>query len=106
MLDAIRSMVGKRRETFGTKKKSKSEPKQNTSGLPKPYPSDAPEDMHRSYYTNNKDAIKSWYKSNGMELPEHFESEEDYVEYRLSQKAYGGRTQQPRGAYRSAEMSR
>jgi len=84
---------------FGQKKKET----QKASDLPKPYPSDAPARMHGSYYSNNIDAIKSWYKSNGMELPEHFESKEDYVEYRLSQKAYGGRTQQPRGAYRSAE---
>jgi hypothetical protein len=104
MLDAINRIIGKRQETFGTKKKS--EPKQNTSGLPKPYPSDAPRDMHESYFINNKDAIKELYAEQGIELPDYFSSAEAYADYRKSQKAYGGRTQQPRGAHRSAEMSR
>jgi len=103
MIDYIKGMVGKRQETLGTKQKPKQKPKQNTSGLPKPYPSDAPEDMHKSYYTNNIDNIKKLYNDQGIELPNYFDSADSYIDYRKSQKAYGGRTQQPRGAYRSAE---
>jgi hypothetical protein len=100
MLDYLKSAVGKRQETFGTKPKEKT--KQSTSGLPKPYPSDAPEDMHESYYKNNIDGIKNLYKEQGIELPSYFGSADSYVDYRKSQKQYGKRVQ-PRGAQRSAE---
>jgi hypothetical protein len=103
MLDYLKSVVGKRQETFGTKQKPKEKTKENTSGLSKPYPSDAPRDMHKSYFDSNIDAIKKLYKDQGIELPSYFDSADSYTDYRKSQKAYGGRTQQPRGAYRSAE---
>ena len=102
MLDYLKSVVGKRQETFGTKQKPKEKTKQNTSGLPKPYPSTAPEDMHESYYKNNIDGIKKLYKEQGIELPSYFGSADSYVDYRKSQKQYGGRVQ-PRGAQRSSE---
>jgi hypothetical protein len=79
------------------------EKKQKNADLPKPFPSDAPSRMHESYYTNNIDNIKRLYKEQGIKLPEYFNSADAYVDYRKSQKAYGGRTQQPRGAYRSSE---
>ena len=100
MLDAIRNVVQKRQEDLGTKPKSKSE--QKLSGLPKPYPSDAPARMHRDYFINNKDAIEDYYAKQGMELPDYFDSANDYVDYRKSQKMYGGKVQ-PRGAMRSTE---
>jgi hypothetical protein len=105
MLDYLKAVVGKRQETFGTKpkQKPKEKTKQNTSGLPKPYPSDAPRDMHESYFNKYEDSIKKLYADQGIELPDYFNSAESYADYRKSQKAYGGRTQQPRGAYRSAE---
>jgi len=103
MLDYLKNVVGKRQETFGTKQKPKEKKKQNTSGLPKPYPSDAPEDMHKSYYNNNIGGIKKLYKEQGIKLPNYFDSADSYIDYRKSQKVYGGRTQQPRGAYRSEE---
>ena len=78
------------------------EKKKESTDLPKPFPSDAPSDMHRSYYTNNIDGIKKLYKEQGIELPNYFDSEDSYIDYRKSQKQYGGLVQ-PRGAYRSAE---
>ena len=78
------------------------EKKKESVGLPKPFPSDAPSRMHRSYYTNNIDGIKKLYKEQGIELPSYFDSADSYVDYRKSQKQYGGRVQ-PRGAQRSSE---
>lgn len=78
------------------------EKKKESTGLPKPFPSDAPSRMHKSYYTNNIDNIKKLYKDQGIELPSYFDSADSYIDYRKSQKQYGGRVQ-PRGAQRSAE---
>jgi hypothetical protein len=79
----------------------KEEPKK-ISGIAKPFPSDAPARMHRDYYKNNIDNIKNIYKEQGIELPDYFDSASEYVEYRKTEKAYGGKVQ-PRGAYRSSE---
>jgi hypothetical protein len=100
MLDYLKGVVGKRQETFGTKPKQK--PKQNTSDLPKPYPSTASEDMHKSYFNKYEDSIKKLYADQGIELPDYFSSADSYADYRKSQKQYGGRVQ-PRGAQRSSE---
>lgn len=81
---------------------AKEEPEE-VKGIAKPFPSDAPYRMHKKYYENNIGQIKDMYKDQGMELPDYFDSAKDYADYRKSQKAYGGRTQQPRGAYRSSE---
>ena len=78
------------------------EKKKESVGLPKPFPSDAPSRMHKSYYTNNIDNIKKLYKDQGIELPSYFDSADSYIDYRKSQKQYGGRVQ-PRGAQRSSE---
>ena len=78
------------------------EKKKESTGLPKPFPSDAPSRMHKSYYNNNIDGIKKLYKDQGIELPNYFDSADSYIDYRKSQKQYGGRVQ-PRGAQRSAE---
>ena len=78
------------------------EKKKESVGLPKPFPSDAPSRMHKSYYNNNIDGIKELYKDQGIELPSYFDSADSYIDYRKSQKQYGGRVQ-PRGAQRSAE---
>ena len=78
------------------------EKKKESVGLPKPFPSDAPSRMHKSYYTNNIDGIKKLYKEQGIELPSYFGSADSYIDYRKSQKQYGGRVQ-PRGAQRSSE---
>ena len=104
MLDAIRSVVEKRREDLGTKPKPepKSESEEKSSALPKPFPADAPARMHKSYYNNNIDKIEDIYKEQGMELPNYFASEDTYADYRRSQKMYGGKIQ-PRGAMRSTE---
>jgi hypothetical protein len=102
MLDYLKDLVGKRQETFGTKQKPKENSKQNTSGIAKPYPSTASEDMHENYWTNNIDGIKKLYKEQGIELPSYFDSADSYADYRKSQKQYGGRVQ-PRGAQRSSE---
>ena len=104
MLDAIRSIVQKRQEDLGTKPKSKpkSKSEQKLSGLPKPFPANAPARMHKSYYNNNIDKIEDIYKEQGMELPNYFASEDTYADYRRSQKMYGGKIQ-PRGAMRSTE---
>jgi len=85
---------------FGQKKEQK---KTASTDLPKPYPSDAPARMHKEYYEKHISGIKNLYKDQGIELPSYFNSADAYVDYRKSQKAYGGRTQQPRGAYRSSE---
>jgi|DEB0MinimDraft_4_1074332.scaffolds.fasta_scaffold382826_1 hypothetical protein len=85
---------------FGQKKEQK---KKASTDLPKPYPSDAPVRMHKEYYEKHISGIKNLYKDQGIELPDYFNSADSYADYRKSQKAYGGRTQQPRGAYRSAE---
>ena len=100
MLDAIRNVVQKRQEDLGTKPKSKSE--QKLSGLPKPFPANAPAHMHKSYYNNNKDKIEDIYKKQGMEMPNYFDNENAYADYRRSQKMYGGKVQ-PRGAMRTME---
>jgi len=84
---------------FGQKKDDK---KKESVGLPKPFPSDAPSRMHKSYYNNNIDGIKELYKDQGIELPSYFDSADSYIDYRKSQKQYGGRVQ-PRGAQRSSE---
>ena len=82
---------------------SEDEKKQQVStDLPKAFPSDAPRRMHRSYYENNIAGIRDLYESQGIELPAYFNDADSYVDYRVSQKAYGGRVQ-PRGAYRSTE---
>jgi len=78
------------------------EKKKESVGLPKPFPSDAPSRMHKSYYNNNIDGIKKLYKEQGIELPSYFDSADSYIDYRKSQKQYGGRVQ-PRGAQRSSE---
>jgi hypothetical protein len=78
------------------------EKKKESVGLPKPFPSDAPSRMHKSYYNNNIDGIKKLYKEQGIELPGYFDSADSYIDYRKSQKQYGGRVQ-PRGAQRSSE---
>jgi cellulose synthase/poly-beta-1,6-N-acetylglucosamine synthase-like glycosyltransferase len=78
------------------------EKKKQSVGLPKPFPSDAPSRMHKSYYNNNIDGIKKLYKEQGIELPNYFDSVDSYIDYRKSQKQYGGRVQ-PRRAQRSAE---
>ena len=78
------------------------EKKKESVGLPKPFPSDAPSRMHKSYYNNNIDGIKKLYKEQGIELPSYFDSADSYIDYRRSQKQYGGRVQ-PRGAQRSSE---
>jgi hypothetical protein len=78
------------------------EKKKESTSLPKPFPSDAPSRMHKSYYNSNIDGIKKLYKDQGIELPSYFDSADSYVDYRKSQKKYGGRVQ-PRGAQRSAE---
>jgi hypothetical protein len=70
--------------------------------LPKAFPSDAPRRMHKSYYENNIGGIRDLYKTQGIEIPSYFNDVESYVDYRVSQKAYGGKAQ-PRGAYRSTE---
>ena len=85
---------------FGQKKEEK---KKQSAYLPKPYPSDAPVRMHKEYYEKHISGIKKLYSSQDIELPDYFSSADSYADYRKSQKAYGGRTQQPRGAYRSAE---
>ena len=77
-----------------TKREKKPEP---IKGIAKPFPSDAPARMHRDYYKNNIDNIKNIYKDQGMELPDYFDSANDYADYRKSQKMYGGKVQ-PRGA--------
>ena len=82
-----------------TKREKKPEP---IKGIAKPFPSDAPARMHRDYYKNNIDNIKDIYKDQGMELPDYFDSANDYADYRKSQKMYGGKVQ-PRGAMRSIE---
>jgi hypothetical protein len=81
----------------------KKEDKREVSGdLPKAFPADAPRRMHRSYYERNIKGIRDLYKSQGIKLPSYFEDADSYVDYRVSQKAYGGNVQ-PRGAYRSTE---
>ena len=70
--------------------------------LPKPFPADAPARMHKSYYNNNIDKIEDIYEEQGMELPDYFDNENAYADYRRSQKMYGGKIQ-PRGAMRSPE---
>jgi hypothetical protein len=102
ILGYIKDAVTERQETFGTKQKPKEKSKQNTSGIAKPYPSTASEDMHENYWTNNIDGIKKLYKEQGIELPSYFDSADSYADYRKSQKQYGGRVQ-PRGAQRSSE---
>jgi len=83
--------------------KSKDEDKREVSkDLPKAFPSDAPRRMHKSYYENNIGGIRDLYKTQGIEVPSYFDDVESYVDYRVSQKAYGGKVQ-PRGAYRSTE---
>ena len=82
--------------------KREKEPEE-VKGIAKPFPSDAPYRMHKKYYENNIGQIKDMYKEQGMELPDYFDSAKDYAYYRTTQKAYGGRTQKPRGAYRSSE---
>ena len=86
--------------SFGQKKEEK---KKQSADLPKPYPSDAPIRMHKEYYEKHISGIKKIYNNQDIELPDYFSSADSYADYRKSQKAYGGRTQQPRGAYRSAE---
>jgi hypothetical protein len=76
--------------------------KKQSVGLPKPFPSDAPSRMHKSYYNNNIDGIRKLYKEQGIKLPNYFDSADSYIDYRKSQKQYGGRVQ-PRGAQRSSE---
>ncbi len=78
------------------------EKKKESTGLPKPFPSDAPSRFHKSYYNNNIEGIKKIYKEQGIELPSYFDSADSYIDYRKSQKQYGGRVQ-PRGAQRSSE---
>ena len=80
----------------------KDEKSQKSSALPKPFPADAPTRMHKSYYNNNIDNIRDIYKEQGMELPDYFDNENTYADYRRSQKMYGGKIQ-PRGAMRSTE---
>jgi hypothetical protein len=83
--------------------KSKNEDKREVSkDLPKAFPSDAPRRMHKSYYENNIDGIRELYETQGIKIPSHFNDVESYIDYRVSQKAYGGKVQ-PRGAYRSTE---
>ena len=84
---------------FQRKKEDKREVSQD---LPKPFPSDAPRRMHKSYYENNIKGIRDLNETQGIEIPSHFNDVESYVDYRVSQKAYGGKVQ-PRGAYRSTE---
>lgn len=79
----------------------KKEPKK-VSGIAKPFPSDAPSRMHRDYYKNNIGQIRKLYNKQGIELPDYFDSASEYVEYRKTKKAYGGKVQ-PRGAMRSEE---
>ena len=83
--------------------KSKDEDKREVSkDLPKAFPSDAPRRMHKSYYENSIDGIRDLYETQGIEIPSYFNDVDSYVDYRVSQKAYGGKVQ-PRGAYRSTE---
>ena len=83
--------------------KSKDEEKREVSNdLPKAFPSDAPRRMHKSYYENNIKGIRDLYETQGIEIPSYFNDVDSYVDYRVSQKAYGGNVQ-PRGAYRSTE---
>ncbi len=82
-----------------TKREKEPEP---IKGISKPFPSDAPARMHRSYYKNNIDNIRDIYKDQGIELPSYFDSANDYADYRRSQKMYGGKVQ-PRGAMRTTE---
>ena len=82
-----------------TKREKKPEP---IKGIAKPFPPSAPARMHKSYYNNNIDKIEDIYKEQGMELPDYFDNEDAYADYRRSQKMYGGKVQ-PRGAMRSTE---
>tara|TARA_R100000388_G_scaffold20056_1_gene15228 strand:+ start:762 stop:1055 length:294 start_codon:yes stop_codon:yes gene_type:complete len=84
---------------ISTKREKKKEP---IKGIAKPFPSDAPARMHRDYYKNNIDNIRDIYKEQGMELPDYFDSASEYVDYRKTEKMYGGKIQ-PRGAMRSTE---
>ena len=82
--------------------REKEDKREVSQDLPKPFPSDAPRRMHRSYYVKNIAGIRDLYESKGIELPSHFSDADSYVDYRVSQKVYGGKVQ-PRGAYRSTE---
>ena len=80
----------------------KEDKREVSKDLPKAFPSDAPRRMHRSYYEKNITGIRDLYESQGIKLPSYFSSADSYVDYRVSQKAYGGSVQ-PRGAHRSTE---
>ena len=82
--------------------REKEDKREVSQDLPKPFPSDAPRRMHRSYYEKNIAGIRDLYESQGIELPSYFSDSDSYVDYRVSQKVYGGKVQ-PRGAYRSTE---
>jgi len=84
---------------FQRKKEKKRETPED---LPEAFPSHAPRRFHRKYYEKNIDGIRDLYESQGIKLPSYFDSADSYVDYRVSQKAYGGNVQ-PRGAYRSTE---
>ena len=93
------SMYSSGLSQVSTKREKKPEP---FKGIAKPFPPSAPARFHRSYYKNNIKNIKNIYKERGMELPNYFDNENTYVDYRRSQKMYGGKVQ-PRGAMRSTE---
>ena len=93
------SMYSSELSQVSTKREKKPEP---IKGIAKPFPPSAPARMHRDYYNNNIDNIKDIYKEQGMELPNYFDNENTYADYRRSQKMYGGKVQ-PRGAMRSTE---
>ena len=82
--------------------REKEDKREVSQDLPKPFPSDAPRRMHRSYYEKNIAGIRDLYESQGIELPSHFSHADSYVDYRVSQKVYGGKVP-PRGAYRCTE---
>ena len=82
--------------------RKKEDKREVAKDLPKASPADAPRRMHRSYYEKNIAGIRNLYESQGIELPSHFSDADSYVDYRVSQKMYGGKIQ-PRGAYRSTE---
>ena len=93
------TMYGSGLKQVSTKREKKPEP---IKGIAKPFPPSAPARMHRDYYNNNIDNIRDIYKEQGMKLPNYFDNENTYADYRRSQKMYGGKVQ-PRGAMRSTE---
>jgi len=93
------SMYDSRLSQISPKREKKPEP---IKGIAKPFPPSAPTRMHKSYYENNIDNIKDIYKEQGIKLPNYFDNENTYADYRKSQKMYGGKIQ-PRGAMRSTE---